>query len=365
MRTIDVLVYDRKDGAMDIRANGLLSSLKGRYKINFYYKDKKGWLANVAYFLKYVNRIMSDRPAIIYVVDIGPAAAFLFIILRTFRLKFKIIADTGDLAYELKKIMGRSYLEQQIARWAEWYLLNKAAAFIVRGRLHKDLFNKKGHNNVFFLPDGVDTSFFFPYPATDFRKEMGLENTFTLGTMSTLGHFPKLNYYQAWEIIELINILRNENITGIVIGDGPGLNHLKTKTREYNLDKNIIFLGRIPYLEIPKYLSLLDVFILTKVGDITHEVTTSGKLPLALACGCYIIANKVGEQRFVLPEEMLLPYQGAKDLDYPNLLAHKILNIYNHRSLLEIKRLSREIAKKKYDYQVLTEQFKAITESFN
>jgi hypothetical protein len=63
-------------------------------------------------------------------------------------------------------------------------------------------------------------------------------------------------------------------------------------------------------------------------------VRTTGKLPGYLASGRYILASAVGTPVSVLPDDMLIPYNGRWDATYPIKLAARIREIAAHPHLL-------------------------------
>ena len=90
------------------------------------------------------------------------------------------------------------------------------------------------------------------------------------------------------------------------------------------VEDRIVFAGRRPLAELPEILSACDVCLSTQTNDIPGNVRTTGKLPLYLACGRYVLASRVGEAARVLPGEMLVPYEGTVDKEYPSRLAERV-----------------------------------------
>ena len=86
----------------------------------------------------------------------------------------------------------------------------------------------------------------------------------------------------------------------------------------------MLFAGRIAYERLPDYLAALDVCLSTQTNDLAGQARTTGKLPLYLAAGRYILASRVGEAALVLPDDMLLDYHGVVDRDYPARLAGRV-----------------------------------------
>ena len=47
----------------------------------------------------------------------------------------------------------------------------------------------------------------------------------------------------------------------VIVGDGPDMKELMELTDKLKLNKNIIFTGKVPWDEIPKYYQMADVFV--------------------------------------------------------------------------------------------------------
>jgi glycosyltransferase involved in cell wall biosynthesis len=148
-------------------------------------------------------------------------------------------------------------------------------------------------------------------------------------------------------------LLRGLPIKGIVIGDGSGLEKLKARARECGIEDRIIFLGRIPYAQLPRYLNLIDVCLSTQTNDAAGEVRTTGKLPLYLATGRHVLASRVGEAALLLPDNMLVDYNNTIDSEYPQRLAERIRAISRDSQLMRGSQANRALALQHFDYSVL------------
>ncbi|MDI6840243.1 MAG: glycosyltransferase [bacterium] len=274
---------------------------------------------------------------------------------------YKFIIDTGDLVYELDKLLGfRGYFGLQILRLTEKLMLRLASGIVVRGTFHKQFLETRGYKRIFYIPDGVDTSLFMPYDVFDLRNQLRLTDKLVVGTIGATTWSEKYKMCYGWDLIEVINLLKNLPVIGIFIGDGSGLPYLKQKAREYNIEDKILFLGRIPYEEVPKYLNVFDICLLTQSNHPISMVRTTRKLPCFLACGKYILASEVGEASLILPKEMLIPYKGVKDIDYPYRLMEMIEKIYKDRSILKKGELGVKIAKDRFEYTILAKRVSEI-----
>src|SRR5262249_19561358 len=80
---------------------------------------------------------------------------------------------------------------------------------------------------------------------------------------------------------------------------------------------------------------------------------TTGKLPLYMACGKYVLASNVGEASRVLAQEMLVPYDGARDDGYPARLAERVRDLVFHPDRLDAGLANVDVARREFDYDVL------------
>src|SRR5262249_29126905 len=122
----------------------------------------------------------------------------------------------------------------------------------------------------------------------------------------------------------------------------------------------IAFVGRIPYDDLPPYLAMMDVCLSTQTDDIVGQVRTTGKLPLYLASGRFVLASQVGEAARVLPPEMLAAYYGTRDSAYPRRLADRVRFILEHPECLQQRAASVDLAKTHFDYDVLAARLRQI-----
>jgi glycosyltransferase involved in cell wall biosynthesis len=101
-------------------------------------------------------------------------------------------------------------------------------------------------------------------------------------------------------IIKAANELRDHsNIVFHIIGDGSKLEECKLLSDKLLLD-NIIYYGRLPVSEMPKYYSLADAMLITLKDNKTLSYTLPGKVQSYMAAGKPIIGSINGETRNVI-----------------------------------------------------------------
>lgn len=84
----------------------------------------------------------------------------------------------------------------------------------------------------------------------------------------------------------------------VIIGEGPEFQNLKSLSRNFGLDNNIYFLGRVEVDRMPKYLSSCDVFVLPSFFDTTPNILLE-----AMACECSVIVSDIDGIREVVMDD--------------------------------------------------------------
>jgi glycosyltransferase involved in cell wall biosynthesis len=245
------------------------------------------------------------------------------------------IVDTGDAIVELGKALGRGPLAMAATRLLEWVALRCSSAVVVRGSYHKELLAKRGINAI-FIPDGVDVEQFAPPQG---QKPKGPNEPLVVGIVGSVVWSPVRNTCYGWELLEIVAGLRDRmmrSVRGIVVGDGNGLERLKARCRELGLEGLVEFPGRVPYAELPAWIHRMDVCLSPQTDDVVGRVRTTGKLPLYMAAGRFILASRVGEAARVLPDEMLVDGINAeswinKILDKDDAINHAFYGINTNR----------------------------------
>lgn len=294
-----------------------------------------------------VRELVAVRPAACYVFDLG-AAGVVAAGLYKHLTGVPFIVDTGDAVVELGRVLGRGRVGMLATRAMDAYAMRAAARVVVRGSYHRELLAQRGVRAE-FIPDGVEIA-----PASG-RVDPGRPLTpLTIGLVGSSVWIPSRQTCYGWELVELVRLLKDRlPIRGVLIGDGSGIAALRQRCREYGITDSITFAGWVPPAELPARLREFDVCLSTQTDDVIGRVRTTGKLPLYLAAGRFVLASRVGEAARILPPEMLVEFGGSVDPDYPARLAERVAELvargtdFAHRS--ECVALARD----HFDYDVL------------
>ncbi|WP_206814042.1 glycosyltransferase [Chroococcus sp. FPU101] len=350
-------VNSAESEAAGIRAKLFAERLSSRWEICFNYRPVPKWKGIVTF----VRSALHFRPHIIYVMDTAYTGVLAGYMAKKL-LGCKLITDTGDVAYELAKSTG-NYSQQQLAliHWVEQLAIAYSDCLIVRGSYHQNWLEKQGIQNVFFVPDGVKLSSIKSVDVTSLKTELGLIHHLVVGVVGTLTWSDKHQMCYGWDIIEALSFLKDLPIKALIVGDGNGRSILQSRAEELGVADRVIFTGQIPYDELSRYLCAMDICVSTQSNDLVGMVRTTGKLPLYLAYGKYVIATDVGEAKKVLPAVgCLLPYDGVRDNHHPFRLAQQLKKLLAQPKLLEITEPAKQVARSHFDYDLLASKVERI-----
>lgn len=306
-----------------------------------------------------VSGLRALRPEAVYVLDLGysgvAAAALHGVLGRCPR-----VVDTGDaIAALARSVGGRGRAGELLTEGLEQFGLRTADAIVVRGTFHQRLLAAQGLAST-VVQDGVHVEEFLPRPATELRRKLGLEGVLTVGILGSSLWSERLQVAVGWELVELMRLLKGRPVKGVLIGDGSGVPHLRERCRRYGIEEQVRFIDRVPYASVPEYLGALDVVLSTQSNDVVGQVRTTGKLPLYMANGRFILATDVGEASLVLPHEMRVPYEGVVDSTYPSRLAERVEGLLARPERLRAGEALVGVARERFDYTVLAARVREV-----
>jgi len=137
-------------------------------------------------------------------------------------------------------------------------------------------------NNAIVSPNGVDLDNFKLLDKNKIKLELGLKNK-VVGFVGNL--LPVKRADKLPEIFYEIN--KQKEVDFLVVGDGPLKKEIEQRCKEKNL--NVLFTGKIPHDEIPKYMNAMDVMILPSRNEGFGAVVIE-----AQSCGVPVVGSDNG-----------------------------------------------------------------------
>jgi glycosyltransferase involved in cell wall biosynthesis len=349
---VTVLVHGSPNSIEAVRARGLTQRAPSG-SVEFLFRE--GSRSETA--RRWKQALQAGHPDLLYVLNTALPGAPMAVLRRRFS-GLPFLLDTGDVIFEMARRSGIGAGWRLPLLWMiEQSAWRTAARIVVRGTRHAEYLQQKGLPAA-LIRDGYAEQQSVPPGAVEaLRTRLGLGGRFVVGLMGSQVWSPRLQICYGWDLIRAMTALRDLPVTAVLIGDGNGQPWLHEEARRRGVQDRIVFTGRIPYAEVPTYMRLLDVALSTQTNNLPGQVRTTGKIPEYMAAGCFILASRVGDAAVLLPESMLVPYNGEVDDGYPARLAEHIRHLVSNPASLDIRQTLPGIAQRNCSYEILSRQW--------
>ena len=127
------------------------------------------------------------------------------------------------------------------------------------------------------------------------KPECYTEDTFNIVFAGNLGDAQGLDL-----MVESAKKLKGSGIRWYLLGDGRAREHLERLVRDYGVQDDVIFLGRVSTDEADRYVHFADCAYLSFMENKLLNITLPAKLQTYLACGTPILAAAGGESAQII-----------------------------------------------------------------
>ena len=171
-----------------------------------------------------------------------------------------------------------------------FYCDKTANELIVPTKKIYDLFKEKYNvdKNIYIIPTGIEIDRFYQEnvdkkSVEDIRKKLNIDkksfNILFVGRIAKEKNIDLLLEGQK-DIIA-----KEKNINLIIVGDGPDMEEYKETSKKLGIDKNVIFVGKVPWEDVPKYYRLADIFATASTSE-TQGLTVIEAMAASIAPIC-------------------------------------------------------------------------------
>ncbi len=212
------------------------------------------------------------------------------------------IVHTEALLFHEAKTERKSIVLSGLARSLELRAYRECDALVCVSETLKELVVRESGvlpKKIVVVPNGVDTDLFNPERHEPKRLFVG----FTVGFVGGLYNWQALDL-----LLEVIHDLRAEgmDLSLVIVGDGIMYEIWQTQAQSLGIASNVIFVGRVPWAEVPEYIAGFDVCytgqVELQVGKMYHSPL---KLYEYMAMAKPVIASAFEDaQRMLQQEEM-------------------------------------------------------------
>lgn len=207
-----------------------------------------------------------------------------------FVFQINFVQVETNLEYNKKSFLLTLY--KKFAQVMLNYILKKADLIFPISTYMQNYLKKKKieEEKILVLPMGVNPKTFSPNQKTEkIRSKYELQDKkifIYLGDLSKRRHLDI--------IVKAFALVKKEvkNAKLLMVGYGNGKEELEKLSMNLNLEKNIIFTGKIPYKNIPKYICLADIGLSPVHPSDIYKMSSPTKMLEYMACGIPVIGNR-------------------------------------------------------------------------
>jgi phosphatidylinositol alpha-1,6-mannosyltransferase len=197
-----------------------------------------------------------------------------------------------------------------------------------KGEISKAL-SKSEVSKLVQIAPGIDVEHFVPTDSSELRAELGLSDKSVIISVGRLVHRKGQD-----KLITALPAIRAKvpNVHLVLVGVGPHQDYLERLALKLNVSDCVTFIGRINYVELPRYICLGDIFAMpSRSRFFGLEVEGLGIVYLeASACGLPVVGGKSGGA----PDAVLIGETGlVVDGTKPAEIAEACIELLNNPEL--------------------------------
>jgi len=140
------------------------------------------------------------------------------------------------------------------------------------------------------LPNGVDTELFKNHISGNIKNELHIDNDyFIIGHVGVLREW--LDFDALFKAFKILSVSFKMKL--LIVGGGIGYEDTVRLAYKYDIIRNVIFTGTVPYSQVPRYISCMDVCIIPFKLDEVSQNSLPLKLFEYMACEKPVISTNV------------------------------------------------------------------------
>lgn len=272
------------------------------------YPSPKGsfWKRLASYFsytFSAFYSILKSKPTDVIICNSPPLflgiTGYLGAKLKRAKFVFNVADIWPESAVELGILTNKRFIK--MAEWLEKFLYKKSWKIATATDGIRDYMIRKGkrEEDVFLLPNGVNTDTFLPREKdTSLLKDIGIEGKKVFMYSGTLGYAQGLD-----SILETAALLQKSEpeVHFLFVGDGQEREKLEKMKEDLSLT-NVTFYGAVPVTEMPRMFSIADYSIVSLRNIELFKGARPSKIFPALSTGTPVLYCGVGESAEILNE---------------------------------------------------------------
>ena len=188
------------------------------------------------------------------------------------------------------------------------------------------------------IPFGIDTQIFLPMEV----KSIFAKDTLVIGTIKALETIYGIDVLiRAFKVIS--EKYNNVNLKLLLVGGGSKEDAFKALVKESDLEKKVVFAGKIAYNFVPTYHNMIDIFV-----NVSRNESFGVAVLEASACGKPVVVSNIGGLKEVVVENETGFLIEPENIDQLVEVLEKL--ILNKKMCEEMGAKGRLFVKEKYEF---------------
>jgi glycosyltransferase involved in cell wall biosynthesis len=232
-----------------------------------------------------------------------------------------------------------------LASLIENYVIKNADVVVTRNASLKNELQLRGARRIVVIPLTFDEDVFRPgIDFTELKEKYGIRDEKILMFVGRLHPVKRLDL-----LLRAVQQL-DQKYKLFIVGTGTLENELKEMAESLGVADRVLFTGAVPYSEVPKFMNLADLMVMTSSIEGQPRVLIE-----AMSCGTPAVGTNVFGIRDTIEEEVT----GYLASDDPSDIAEKISKALENE---ELPHMCRSVALKNYSNKMCIAKEKALFE---
>lgn len=295
------------------------------------FKGKKGFFLNALAVRKLTKEINPD------IIHVQQAAGYG--LLGTYSDKNK--AFVSVYGWEVYDLVKNKLWKRIVGYVLNWYKHIGSTSECMRKQIHKEYPDVK--TPIVVTPFGIDMK--------KFKYHKNDKDEIIIGTVKKMDKKYGIEYLirafeKSYKEIEISNPEIAEKLFLELVGPGNQIEELQQLTLNLGISDRVRFIGKVPHLEVPKWLSRFDVYVASSILD---SESFGVAVIEASSCERPVIVSNVGGLPEVVDNGVTGFIVPARDVD---ALSEKMIELIKNSELREKMGLEgKKLVKERYDWE--------------
>lgn len=295
------------------------------------FKGKKGFFLNALTIKRITKQINPD------IIHVQQAAGYG--LLGTYSDKNK--AFVSVYGWEVYDLVKNKLWKRIVGYVLNWYKHIGSTSECMKKQIHKEYPSVKAP--IVVTPFGIDMKKFKYYPND--------KNEIIIGTVKKMDKKYGIEYLirafaKSYKDIEVSNPEIAEKLFLELVGPGNQIDELQQLTSNLEISERVRFIGKVPHIDVPKWLSRFDVYVAPSILD---SESFGVAVIEASACERPVIVSNVGGLPEVVDNGVTGFIVPAKDVD---ILSKKMIELIKKPELREeMGAAGKKLVQERYDWE--------------